>query len=122
MPSATVRIAGMRFLGAHGVTAQERQRTQPIELDLEITLDIVRATQTDDVADTVDYAELYALCQRVVTQQSFALLETLADRIAQTIVEDPKIVEVVVRVRKPGLLDGATPEVEVRRSRSSDVK
>jgi 7,8-dihydroneopterin aldolase/epimerase/oxygenase len=120
MPNGAVRIAGMRFSGAHGVTVRERERPQSIELDLEITLDIGRATQTDSLADTVDYARLYALCERLVSQQSFALLETLADRIAQMVVGDPKVAEVVVRVRKPGLLEGATPEVEVRRSRPSD--
>lgn len=108
----------MRFWGKHGANPGERDREQPIDVDLEIAMDVNRAAVSDALGDTVDYDELYSSCQRVVTQQSFALLEALADRIAQACLQDARIGEVTVRVRKPRLLDGATPEIEVHRRRA----
>lgn len=70
------------------------------------------------MSDTVDYDALYRTCEHIVTQRSFALLETLADRIAEACMQDPRIRALVVRVRKPRLLDGATPEVELHYGRS----
>jgi 7,8-dihydroneopterin aldolase/epimerase/oxygenase len=116
--SGAIRIKGMRFWGKHGANPGERERDQPIDVDLEIAMDVGRAAASDALADTIDYDELYRSCERVVTQQSFALLEALADRIAQACLQDARIGEVTVCVRKPRLLDGATPEIELRRSRA----
>ena len=113
-----IRITGMRFWGKHGASPGERERGQPIDVDLEIAVDAEQAASSDALADTVDYAELYRTCERIVTQQSFNLLEALAGRIAQACLRDVRIGEVTVRVRKPRLLDGATPEVQVHRRRA----
>jgi dihydroneopterin aldolase len=115
--TGAIRISGMRFWGRHGANPGERDREQPIDVDLEIFAGLERAAASDALADTVDYAAVYRKCEQIVVRQSFVLLEALADRIAQAICEDPKVTEVVVRVRKPRLLDGATPEVELRKRR-----
>ena len=115
--SDTIRINGMRFWGKHGAHAAERERDQPIDVDLEIACDLTRAAASDDLADTIDYGVLYRTCERIVAGQSCALLEAVAERIAQAVCEDRRVVALVVRVRKPRLLDGATPEVELRRHR-----
>ncbi len=112
-----IRLSGMRFWGKHGADARERERDQPIDVDLEISCELDVAAASDALADTVDYSAVYRTCERIVTTQSFALLEALADRIAQVVLEDPRVLAVAVRVRKPRLLDGATPEVELRRRR-----
>jgi dihydroneopterin aldolase len=110
-----IRISNMRFWGKHGANIGERDREQPIDVDVEISIDIGPAASTDMLADTIDYRGVYATCEQIVTRQSYALLEALADRIASALCQDPKIIEVIVRVRKPRLLEGATPEVELRR-------
>ncbi len=111
----TIRINGMRFWGKHGADAAERERDQPIDVDLEIDCDLARAAASDALADTIDYSALYRTCERIVTGQSCALLEALAERIAQAVCEDRRVLALIVRVRKPRLLEGATPEVELRR-------
>lgn len=111
----TIRISNMRFWGKHGANAGERDWVQPIEVDVEIATDVAKAAASDALADTVDYGKVHATCKRVVKHESYALLEALADRIAATLCEDPKVIEVAVRVRKPRFLEGATPEVELRR-------
>lgn len=109
-----IRVAGMRFWGRHGARAGEKDRAQPIDVDVEVTADLTKAAGSDSLADAIDYAALFKLCERIVTTQSFTLLEALARRIAESVCEDQRVLGVAVRVRKPRLLDGATPEVEIR--------
>lgn len=117
-PHGLIRITGMRFWGKHGALPGERDRAQPIDVDLEITADLTKASVSDSLADAIDYAALFGLCERIVTQQSFALLEALGRCVAERVCEDPRVLEATVRVRKPRLLDGATPEVEIRLRRT----
>ena len=111
----SIRINNMRFWGKHGANAGERDREQPIDVDIELAIDLAVAASSDSLADTIDYDKAYATCEQIVTHESCVLLEALADRIAVALCHDPKIIEVIVRVRKPRLLEGATPEVELRR-------
>jgi dihydroneopterin aldolase len=116
-----IRIEGMRFYGKHGASEEERAKSQPIDLDVEAAIDLSAAAQSDRLSDTFDYTKLHALCERAVTQESFALLEALAEHIARQVLADDKVLGVVVRARKPRLLDGATPQVEVRMRRRNLV-
>jgi 7,8-dihydroneopterin aldolase/epimerase/oxygenase len=113
-----VQISGMRFWGKHGATREEQERTQPIDVDLEIVTDLEKAAKSDQLNDTVDYAQLFAMCESAVTQHSFSLLEALARHIAAAVLEDRRIAKAVVRVRKPRFLDGATPQIEIRMQRT----
>ena len=118
MTPGAVRLRRMRFWGRHGVTAQERQNPQEIELDVELVADISRAARSDRLDDTVDYHQAYLTCERIVTSRSFALLEALAEAVLHEMLTDPRVQRATVRVRKPGLLDGATPEIELTRSQT----
>lgn len=112
-----IRILGMRFWGKHGANPGERDRAQPIDVDVSLRLDITPAAASDDLARTLDYAALFTTCQQVVSKRSFRLLETLAETLAEEIWTKHPLQSLRVRVRKPRLLEGATPEVEVRRRR-----
>jgi dihydroneopterin aldolase len=108
-----IRIAQMRFWGKHGVHVKERERPQAIEVDLDVTADLDRPAASDRLEDTIDYAALWSTCRQVVSEESYALLEALARRIAERVCADTRVVEVVVRLRKPALFDGASPEIEL---------
>jgi dihydroneopterin aldolase len=111
----TIRIRGMRFWGKHGALPGEQQKSQPIDLDIELDVDCAPAAASDRLADAVDYANIFKICERIVTTRSFVLLETLADACLQAAFADKRIRAATIRVRKPRLLDGATPEVELTR-------
>ena len=117
MTPGAVRLRRMRFWGRHGVTEEERSSPQEMELDVELIVDCAPAARTDRLDDAVDYAGVYRTCERIVTEQSFALLEALADACLRALLRDRRIERATVRVRKPELLEGATPEVELTRSR-----
>ena len=101
-------LTGMVFEGHHGVSDAERAERQPIEVDLEVRLDLAPAGAADDLAQTVDYGALFETRRLVVEDGSFRLLEGIAERIATDVLTGQSRVEALtVTVRKPGVpIDG----------------
>jgi dihydroneopterin aldolase len=114
---ATIRVTGMHFVGRHGANPGEKDRPQPIDVDVELSMDAAAAIASDDLRDAVDYDSIAQTCRRIVTERSFTLLESLAAACLDAIMSDARVRSARVRVRKPALLDGATPEVELQRAR-----
>jgi dihydroneopterin aldolase len=112
-----IRIRGMRFWGKHGAAPAEQEVTQPIDVDVELRVDCEPAAKSDHLADAIDYDRVYAICEAVVTKRSFGLLETLAAACLTELLADARIEEATIHVRKPRLLSGATPEVEMTRAK-----
>lgn len=94
-------LQGLRVTGRHGVLAEERSAGQDFVVDAVLTLDSRAAAASDELTDTVDYADLAHRLSAVVTGPPVALLETLAARLAETCLEDPRVREVEVTVHKP---------------------
>jgi len=91
-------------------------------VDVELVVEMDRPARSDKLKDTVNYTEVYRTVEELVAQNRFALLETIAVRLADQILTRFKPEEVIVRVRKkippvPGNLDHI--EVEVKRKRKS---
>jgi dihydroneopterin aldolase len=122
--SDRITLRGMRFLGRHGVTLEERLEPQPIEVDVELETDLSAAAASDELADTIDYAGVFELARGIVEERSFRLIEALAGEVADAVLSargdgHPRLASVEVRVRKPQApLPGTfeTVEVSVRRS------
>jgi dihydroneopterin aldolase len=121
--SATDRIElrGLRAMGRVGVLHHERAHDQPLELDLDLVVDLAAAGGSDDLADTIDYG---AVCDGVVAtvgERHVALLEALASRVADAVLAlDGRIAAVEVAVRKlrpPVPHDLATSGVRIARAR-----
>ena len=125
--SDRITLRGMRFLGRHGVELEERLEPQPIEVDVELEMDLARPAETDELGDTIDYAAVFTLVSGIVEGRSYRLLEALAGEIARAVVDahgtdEPRLASVEVRVRKPEAPlpgDFETVEVSVRRPGAS---
>ncbi len=117
-----IELRGLRLSGIVGVLPQERDEPQPLELDLDIVLDVGPAGASDDLADTVDYGALCDAAERVVTTTSYALLERLATHVAdELLATDERIDAVTVWVRKlrpPVAQQLATSGVRITRARA----
>ncbi len=121
-PTDCIRIRNMTFYGYHGVDAEERRLGGRFSLDVELYLDLRPAGETDDLHQTVDYKAVYDLVRRVHDGKAYQLLEALAHEVAQAILSEFAVQEVVLRVRKhsvplQGLIDYT--EVEIRRRRET---
>ena len=95
-----ILITGIRELGVHGVLPEEQVRPQPFEVDIELHVDLAPAGTSDDLDDTVDYGAVSEAVSRVVASEQYKLLERLAARIAEVCRADPRVLGVVVEVRK----------------------
>ena len=91
----------MAFYGYHGVDPAEQQLGQRFIVDLAVAYDLRRAGETDDLQDTVSYAQLYRLTRDIVEGPSCQLLEAVAARIAATVLGQTPVLGVRVRLRKP---------------------
>jgi dihydroneopterin aldolase len=116
-----IELRGLRLRGRVGVLDLERAQDQPLEVDLDLSVDLAAAAASDDLADTVDYA---AVCDRVaatVAERHVNLLEHLGARVADAVLDlDGRIREVAVTVRKlrpPVPHDLATSGVRLVRAR-----
>jgi dihydroneopterin aldolase len=87
-------------MGVHGVLPEEQLRPQPFEVDIELLVDVSAAGRSDDLEDTVDYSAVCDAVIRVVSSEQYRLLERLATRIAEVCRADPRVVGVIVEVRK----------------------
>jgi dihydroneopterin aldolase len=112
-----INLRGIIANGKHGANPGERDTAQPFHVDLEIDLNLKRASRSDDLADTVNYAELHAMVVEIVEKHSYILLEKLAAVILDAVLCDERIARATVTIAKPLLLDGATPSVTIGRSR-----
>jgi|SRR5690625_3458103 len=98
-----IELRGLRVRGHHGVFDHEKRDGQDFLVDLVLWTDFTAAAASDDLADTVDYGALAMFARDVVAGQSRDLIETVASRIADGIMEmAPSAHAVEVTVHKPG--------------------
>jgi dihydroneopterin aldolase len=93
-------LEGMAFSGRHGVRQAEREQAQEFKVDVKLDADLFKPGRSDRVEDTVDYRQVYAIAKEIVEGESVQLIETLADRIAERVLDLEKVVAVSVRVTK----------------------
>lgn len=97
----TITLTGLVAFGYHGVFEHEKRDGQEFTIDVSLDVDTARAAATDDIADTVHYGELADKVVAIVTGERYDLIETLADRLAGAVLEDPRVIETAVTVHKP---------------------
>ena len=96
----------------HGLTTEciigfidwERRVKQTIVIDLELPVDCARASLTDEVENTVDYKKVAKRVLAFIEASEFKLVETLAHRLALTLLEEFGIEWVHLSVNKPGAI------------------
>lgn len=97
---STIFIRGLRLHAFHGVMEQEQRVGGLFEVSLRVHYNINSALESDDLADTLSYADL---CQTVTEQmaQPSKLLEHVAGRIAKAIFgQFPEVSAINVEITK----------------------
>ena len=95
-----IELRGMSFQGRHGARPGEWEQAQEFKVDIEVETDTAHAGQSDKLEDTVDYTKVRAAAREVIEGPSVHLLETLAGRIARSVLKLPRVAAVQVRVVK----------------------
>jgi dihydroneopterin aldolase len=90
-----------------GIWDWERKIRQTVSIDLEMGADIRRAAETDSIDDTLNYKAVAKRVQQFVADSEFQLVEAMAEKIAELVLQEFEIPWIQVRVSKPGAIRGA---------------
>lgn len=97
-----IRLAGIEAWGRHGVLAHERELGQRFVVDLRLELDLAAAAASDDLGDTVDYAQVATTVRDIVAGPPCDLLEAVAGRVLDAVLAvDDRVRGATVTVHKP---------------------
>lgn len=116
-----IRLTGVTATGYHGVFDHERREGQTFVADVVAHLDTRRAAATDDLRHTLNYGVLAEQVVTVLAGEPADLVETVAERIAATVLAHPQVQCVDVAVHKPQApitVPFGDVVVEVRRDRT----
>ena len=114
-----VFLRGLAIQTTIGFIEWERHVKQTIVIDLEIPVDCARAASTDHVTETVDYKSIAKRTIAFVEGAEFKLVETLAHRLATTLLAEFDIAWIKLVVNKPGAIRGSRDVgVEIERHRA----
>lgn len=95
-------LENMEFYGYHGVYEEENKLGQRYRVSAVLYLDLRAAGRTDDLNKSVNYAEIYTLCKRIVEGKAYNLIEAVAERIsAEILTVYPVIQSCRIKVVKP---------------------
>jgi dihydroneopterin aldolase len=99
--SDTISLHGLRVRGFHGVLPEERTVGQLFVADVTLDVDTAAAAAADDLDLTVDYSTLAHQLAEVIGGEPVALIETLAQRLADVCLGFAVVDAVEVTVHKP---------------------
>jgi dihydroneopterin aldolase/2-amino-4-hydroxy-6-hydroxymethyldihydropteridine diphosphokinase len=117
-------LKGISARGHHGVLDFEKRDGQTFVVDVTMHVDLAAAGASDDLGDTVNYAEVAGDVVALIEGESLDLIEALASRIADRVLARPLVEAVEVVVHKPEAPVGhpfTDVQVRVTRERQSHV-
>lgn len=111
-----IHLKGLQFYGYHGVMPEETVLGQKFVVDVDLYRDLRKPGFSDQVADTINYAEVYQRIKTIVTGERFQLLERLAEEIAKQILNAFSCEVIRVEIHKPqapipGIFEDASVEI-----------
>ena len=117
--SDRIFLRGLEVECIIGFIEWERRIKQTVVIDLELPVDCRRASQTDEVADTLDYKKVAKRVIAFVETSEFKLVETLAQRLALLVLAEFDLEWVRLSINKPGAIRGSRDVgVSIERTRA----
>jgi len=103
----TVFIEGLEIDTLIGIYDWERRIRQTLRFDLEMAFDNRKPARSDDIGDTLDYKAISKRLSAYVESSAFGLVETLAERCAQLVLDEFDVTWLRLKLSKPGAVRGA---------------
>jgi len=99
-----------------GVWEWEKQITQKIIVDIDVSADIAASAATDELEDTLNYKALAESVIDMLEKSRFQLIETMAEEVAKLVMKDFSVTWTKVRINKGGAVKNVrNVGVEVQR-------
>ena len=115
----TIFLRGLEVECIIGFIDWERRVKQTVVIDLELPVDCRAASIRDEVEDTLDYKKVAKRVIAFIEASEFKLVETLANRLAMTLLEEFGIEWVRLSINKPGAIRGSRDVgVSIERART----
>ncbi len=102
-----VFLRELRIETVIGIYDWERKIKQPVILDLEMATDVSKGAATDRIEDALNYKAVTKRLTQFVGQSRFQLVETLAERCSEIILNEFSVPWVRLSVNKVGAITGA---------------
>lgn len=115
-----IYVNGLRLMALVGVLPHEREALQPVQIDVDLEVDLSEAGITDNLDDTANYGAIAQAIADVVKNSSDVLLERLAARIADRVLhfDHVEVANVTLtKLRPPIPEDLVSSAVRIVRSR-----
>lgn len=118
MPCYRIRLEEFFLVLSIGAYEHERDRSQRVRIDLEMTVSQDLTATGDRLTEVVSYDGLLDRIEEAACGRHFCLLETLAVQVADLCFADSRVRRVAVGVRKPDIFNGrAVPSVHLDMAR-----
>jgi len=102
-----------------GIFPEERKNRQDVVVNLVLEGPFAGAARTDNIEHTANYKTITKQIIQLVEESEFFLIETLAERISEVCLSDPRVMRATVTLDKPGALRFArSVAVEIVRERT----
>jgi dihydroneopterin aldolase len=101
-------LRGLQIDTVIGIYDWERKIRQTVIIDLEMGTDILKAAATDDIAHTLDYKTIAKRIIAFVEASEFQLVETLAEKISNIILDEFSVPWLRLTLNKKGAISGAS--------------
>jgi len=111
-------IRDLIFSGRHGVHPEEHEEPRQFGVSLTIWADLNAAAESDNLDDTINWAQIRKTIKQIVEEESFKLIEALTLRIVRRLLEIEKVQRVRVTVDKLEAWPVGVPSITLERSRS----
>jgi 7,8-dihydroneopterin aldolase/epimerase/oxygenase len=97
----TIYLSGIKAFGYTGALPEENVLGQWFEAEITLYIDLVQASQNDNLADTCDYRNVVEEALKIIREGRFKLIERMAGAIATATLNcDQRLQQVKVKVTK----------------------
>lgn len=104
-----------------GIYPDERREKQDVIINITMYADLRNACKTDCIEDTVNYKAVKLRILDAVENSHYALVERLAQEVADLCLQEPRVMRVSVMIDKPAALRFArSVAVEIVRERPAN--
>jgi dihydroneopterin aldolase len=103
----TIFLRDLRIDTVIGIYDWERRIRQTVSLDLEMSADMRKAAASDAIEDTLNYKAVAKRVISFVEESQFQLVETLAERVAELVLNEFQVPWLRLRLNKTGAVRGA---------------
>ena len=118
-----VFVDGLEIVASVGVFEVEHRYEQRILISIDLEVADTYNGTSEKLGDVFDYGEVVRATERIAQSRHYKLIETLAEDIANTALEDTRVEVVAVRVEKPDVMANCRSvgiEIVRQRDRSGD--